>query len=260
MNINVVYFSPTESTAKITKQISAGLGWHTKEYNITLPQKRTEYRSLAFSNNDLVIVGVPVYGGRIPEFLEDYLSGFKGDNTLVIFSVVYGNRDYEDALLELKNIFETSGFKSIAAGAFIGEHSYTEKVATDRPDVKDLDRAFQFGQEIKLLLNSPAALKEHQLIVKGNFPYKERKQASPMVPQTNERCIDCGICAENCPMDAIDSKNTRVVNAEKCIHCCSCVKKCPENAKAFNHEAFFEITQRLIRNCVIERKEPELFI
>lgn len=257
---NTIFFSPTGTTAKITKQISAGLDYQTKAFDLTLPEKRNQCKELIFNHDDLVIVGVPVYSGRIPGFLTEYFREIKGKNTPAVFIVVYGNREYDDALLELKNIFEQKGFIGIAAGAFVGEHSFTAKLAGDRPDAEDINLALQFGQKIRAKLNNSTDIKNQQLNLKGNFPYKKRGKASIMIPQTNDKCTDCGICAENCPMNAIDFENVRVIDAEKCILCNSCVKKCPENAKKFTDKIFLTITQRLIDNFSSTRKEPELFL
>ncbi|MGQ7870767.1 EFR1 family ferrodoxin [Sunxiuqinia sp. sy24] len=257
--IHTLFFSPTETTAKVAGQITSGLDIPALTYNLTAQKDRNQHRKLSFNSDDLLLLAVPVYAGRIPEFLEELFSTFEGHNTPVIFTVVYGNRDYDDALLELKDLFEKRGFTGIAAGAFIGEHSYTAKVATNRPDAEDLSAAFQFGQEIKATLSRLDSLKDHQLIVKGNFPYKERKPMPLMTPETNEKCTDCGICAETCPMDAIEKTDNRTVHAKKCIRCNSCVKKCPENAKSFSHKIFIEFSERLIQNCSSVRKKPELF-
>ena len=144
-NINALYFSPTSTTAKIVKTIANGICESYKEYNLTLPDKREEYQGLTFGSDDIVVIGVPVYKGRIPECLVDYFSKFTGNNTKAIFTVVYGNREYDDALLELKNIFEERGFIGIAVGAFIGEHSNTSLVAGGRPDMDDLNIAMHFA-------------------------------------------------------------------------------------------------------------------
>jgi electron transport complex protein RnfB len=44
-------------------------------------------------------------------------------------------------------------------------------------------------------------------------------------------CIACGICAKNCPVDAIEVKgNLAVIDDSKCINCGICEVKCPTNA------------------------------
>lgn len=259
--ISILYFSPTGSTAKITKEIAKGIGNIDSEYDFTLLKNRNQYSELTFKDNELVVIGVPVYAGRIPDFLTACFSKIKADCTNAVFTVVYGNRDYDDALLELKNIFEEKGFVGIAAGAFIGEHSFTSKLAGGRPDTADISAAFNFGKKIKEKMEEHLYYsKDPILSVKGNFPYKEGMGVMKMVSETSEKCTSCGICAGNCPVDAIDSTNFKDIDSLKCIHCCSCIKKCPVNAKAFNNEGFMSITQRLINNFASVRREPELFL
>ena len=130
--LNLLYFSATNTTENVVKTIAKGICDSITEHNITLPENRT--REIEFTESDIVIVGVPVYAGRVPHFLVEYFDKIKGNNTYAVLTVVYGNREYDDALLELKNIFEKNGFLGIAGAAFIGEHSYTEILASGRPD------------------------------------------------------------------------------------------------------------------------------
>lgn len=119
MRVNLIYFSDTDRTAKVIKEIGSAISDELFENDITLEENRNE--GLVFTEKDLVIVGVPVYAGRVPKFLVEYSNKVKGNNTLVIFVVTYGNRAYEDALLELKNTFEENGFIGVGAIAFVGD-------------------------------------------------------------------------------------------------------------------------------------------
>lgn len=256
-NLNLLYFSPTNTTSQIVKEIARGIGELAKEYNLTLPVNRQD--EITFGSNDVVIVGMPVYAGRVPEILTDYFAKVKGNNTKAIFVVVYGNRHYDDALLELKDIFEAQGFIGVAAAAFIGEHSYTSQVGTGRPDTDDVKNAKNFGLEIKDKLSNKDS-EVPVLVVKGQFPYKEKVVRPVMAPITNDNCIRCGICAKYCPMATIDFNNYKDIDATKCIRCCSCIRRCPVGAKSMNHEMFHKIKQSLIDNCSTIRREPEFFI
>ncbi len=257
MKTNILLFSPTGTSARIVKTIAHKIDKKYKEYDFTYPKIRTHLKRIHFSENELLLVSIPVYSGRIPIFLKDFFAGIKGNNTPFVPIVVYGNRDYDDALLELKELFEKKGFKSIAAAAFIGEHSYSAKVARNRPDSKDLKIAAEFGKNIKERLNDSDKISDFK--VKGNYPYKERKNAPKIAPVTNDNCDECGICSEMCPMDAIDMQNLKVADSEKCIKCCSCIKLCPQNAKAFNDEFIINVTNYLEDSCSEVRKEPEIF-
>ncbi|WP_312428926.1 EFR1 family ferrodoxin [Lacrimispora sp.] len=256
--LSLIYFSATGGTAKVTKGVAEGISDNYKEYDITSPINRKE--SITFDSNDLVIVGVPVYAGRVPKFLIDFFTKIKGNHTPAVFITVYGNRNYDDALIELKDTFESNGFIGISAGAFIAEHSNTTKVGTNRPDIEDLKTANKFGADIKNKLENLEDMSQlPKLIVKGNVPYKERISVPPIVPDTNDACTKCGICAKYCPMGAISINNFKDIDAAKCVRCCSCIKKCPVNAKSINHEVFNKITKGLIDNFSTIRNEPECF-
>ena len=94
----------------------------------------------------------PVYSGRVPAVLIDCIDQFEGDGAKAVVVGVYGNRHYDDALLEAADLLGERGFKVIAAGAFIGEHSMAPRVGAGRPDADDLAVAAQFGHDVACLL------------------------------------------------------------------------------------------------------------
>jgi len=86
---------------------------------------------------DLAIIGVPVYAGRVPEIAAHRLKEIKGAGTPAVVVAVYGNREFEDALVEMRDIAIAQGFEVVAAGAFIAEHSFSTDelpIAAGRPD------------------------------------------------------------------------------------------------------------------------------
>jgi len=256
MSVNLLYFSATDNTSKILKAISCKIADSYKVYDITLPENRDkEYK---FQAEDLVLVGVPVYGGRIPKFLLSTLHKLSGNGAKVVCVVTYGNREYEDALLELKDLCEETGFTVIAAGAFVGEHSYTDKLAKNRPNIEDIRMAEEFGIAIKEKLEHGEL---NDLRVRGNFPYVEKQnKSSVFAPVTGDTCIDCGLCERSCPMGAISKDSYKDVDASKCIHCCSCVKRCPVLAKSFPQEAFLNLRIWLETNFAEPEKGNQIFL
>ncbi|MDR1832865.1 MAG: ferredoxin [Fusobacteriaceae bacterium] len=255
--LHAMYFSPTRTTqrviAALTPVIGEGLGLAREDIDLTRPAARE--KAYAFGKEDLLIFGFPVYAGRIPTLLESLFPKLSGSETPAVVIATYGNRDYDDALLEAKDLLTARGFVVIAAGAFIGEHSFSNILAAGRPDRDDLDIAATFAGKIveKRRGGSPAAVS-----VKGNFPYRDGMAAMPFLPKTKEACTKCLACVKGCPMGVIDPADPAQVSPG-CILCCACVKICPVGAKYFDAEPLAKMRARLEGNFMA-RKEPELFL
>ena len=261
--VKLIYFSPTQTTKKVVEGIAQGMNIDNIEHiDLTLPNTKTE--SIKFSDEDFIIFGMPVYGGRIPAMAAGLLERFKGENTMAGVVVVYGNIDYKDALLELKNISFESGFKPIAAGAFIGEHSYSNEefpIAKARPDKEDISKAGVFGKSIIDKIKKSNSLDDiTQIEVPGNFPYKEGMAPSKAATSTdNDICTMCETCATVCPTGAITYEDEVITDNDKCILCCACVKICPTEARGLKVPAMLEKIKKMSINFT-EQKSAELFI
>lgn len=248
------YFSPTNTTKKVIEGIVKGLAKEVTEHNLTFVEKNSN--DYEVSKDEIAIVGVPVYAGRVPEVILDSLKSIKGNGGVAIAVVTYGNRAYEDALLELVDILKDQNFKVIGAGAFIGEHSYTKNVGHKRPDDEDISVAENFGKEISKKIESGDL---SEVSVPGNYPYKERKPKSIFAPVAKNECVYCRKCPIVCPVYAIDMRKPDIVNVEKCIHCCACIKVCGFNARELRDEGVLEKIKWLEENCK-DRKSIETFL
>lgn len=250
--ITAMYFSPTKTTKKITEAIAAAMG----EFgSIDLTNPLSRKMKYMYGEEDIVVLGYPVYGGRVPQILLEVLGKLSGEGTKAILVAVYGNRAFEDALAEAQDILTAGGFNVVAAGAFIGEHSYSRLVAAGRPDADDIAIAEDFGKKAAAKISAgdystPA--------IPGNRPYKQGMSDMPFKPVTSDDCVSCGICVKGCPMQVIDKADPKKIS-DGCILCSACVKACPKQAKKIEAEPLAKI-KNMLETKFVERKEPEIFL
>ena len=261
-SLKLVCFSPTGTTKAITQGIGRGINQNTVEL-IDITKSDARKQSLQTWENELLVVVVPVYMGRVPALLMEWLHAIKAHNTPTVCVVVFGNRVYDDALLELKDILIKRGCIPIACGAYIGEHSfssYETPIAVDRPDASDLSHAELFGRKINEKLLSISSIDNiSDIDVPGDYPYRgDSKLWSVDFIAISNLCTQCGVCAEGCPVGAIDSENSNLIDKEKCITCCACIKNCPQNAITMKSGLVKDAAMRL-NNLYKERKEPVFF-
>jgi ferredoxin len=258
---SLIYFSPTHTTRAVLQGIAAGLQAASIEH-IDLTPPDALHRP-ATTSHRLALIGSPVYGGRVPADMRTRLLRLKGDGAPAVVVVVYGNRAYEDALLELRDLATEAGFRPVAAGAFIGEHSFSQAampIAVGRPDAADLAKAEAFGRQLRALVDRLSLSTAAPIRVPGNFPYKEGSSLSNVCPDRDMAlCTRCGDCVPACPTGAITLGDTAHTDAALCIRCCACVRACPAGALNLGHARIMQFRQYLTTNCAA-RREPETYL
>lgn len=262
-SVKLVCFSPTGTTKAVVQGIARGINPGTTELiDITNPDARKQ--PLRISEDDLLVIAVPVYMGRVPALIGDWLNAIEARNTPAVCVVVYGNREYDDALLELKDIVASRGCVPVAGAAYIGEHSFSNSempVAQGRPDKEDLSHAEILGQKIREKLDAVVSVEQIPAVdVPGDFPYGGATKLWDVDFITvSDLCVQCGICAKVCPVGAVAPQKSSMIDQEKCITCCACIKSCPQQARTIKASPVREAQKRLIKACT-EPKKPEYFL
>ena len=262
-SMKCAFFSPTGTTKTVLQGIADGFAPESREFiDITKPEARKQ--PLRVSKEDLLVVGVPVYMGRVPALLQEWLQAVQADNTPTVCVVVYGNRAFENSLLELGDTLRSRGCVPVAAGAFIGEHSFADSqrpVALGRPDAQDMAFAMEFGGKIREKLESGATLAQiGEVVIPGEHPYAGRTQLWDVdFIAVNGDCVQCGLCAEVCPVDAVDPEDSSKIDIQRCITCCACIKACPQSARSKKQGPVDDAANRL-NTLHGDRKSPEYFV
>lgn len=76
-----LYFSPAGTTKKAVSAFAEGMGLPVEAIDLTLPEKRHGFKR-SFNAGELLIASLPVYGGRLPMYLDEFFNGLKGNGNL----------------------------------------------------------------------------------------------------------------------------------------------------------------------------------
>ena len=248
--IHAVYFSPTGTTRRtvltIAQTIADKLEKPLNTFDFTLPAARL--KALRYGSSDAVVIGLPVYAGRLPNLMLPFLNTIRGEDTPLIWEVSFGNRNYDDALLELGLLMERQGFKPTAAAAFVGEHAFSRELGAGRPDRRDIRKVRDFAAKAAEKLKSGKSegvwqlLKEEERPLRPYYTPRDRKgnpinilKVKPKVDR--EKCIGCGRCVALCPMGSIDPRDISQYLGV-CIKCGACIKGCPEGARYYDDPGY----------------------
>lgn len=252
MKVYEICFSPTGGTQKVTNSLTHALA--EQAISVDLTDSRADFDKIALTQDDLAVIAVPSYGGRVPTPAAERLAALHGNGVRAVLVCVYGNRAYEDTLVELEDTAERAGFRTIAAVAAIAEHSIARQFATGRPDAQDAQQLTGFAKQIREKI---AAGDDTSPSLPGNRPYKKAGGAA-LIPKPTKDCVNCGICAAKCPVRAIDTQNPATVDSKACISCMRCVSVCPHAARKVNRVLLSAAGLALKKVCS-ERKACELF-
>ena len=270
-SITAVFYSATGTTAKIAceiaKRLSESLNLPWKLHDYTLPENREGHTE--FSAQDLVVFATPVYAGRIPNKLLPHVqNGFQGNGALAVPVVIFGNRSFDNGLIELRNELESNGFHTVSAAAFPTEHVFSDRIASGRPDQQDWEKIREFARLTAEKI-SQSSMPPAPVEVPGENP--PTKYYTPLgidgqptvflkaKPKTHEALCDaCGVCAKVCPMGAISHEDFSEVPGI-CIKCQACIKKCHSHAKYFDDPAFLSHVAMLEEHYT-RRSEPAIFL
>ncbi len=269
MKITIVYFSPTGTTKKALQTFGNKLAEALNTYPIQeldfTPKKNRE-REYRFSKEDLVVLGLPVYAGRVPNVLKEFLRSIEGDGAKGVAITLFGNRNFDDALVELRDKMTENSFQVLGAGAFVGEHSFSRTLGKGRPLPEDLKQLEEFALAVAAKVGEDNP--DTDFSVPGEVPIRpyytpKNMEGEPVnflkaKPLTSSACTDCKLCVELCPMDSITYEDTSQIPGI-CIKCSACVKFCPVGAKYFEDVGFLSHKQQ-IETTFIEPKENQWFI
>lgn len=246
------YFSPTGGTKNILDIFLSK--WNCNKILIDLSNNNTNLKDVIFKKDDVCVVAVPSFSGRVPQFIIPKLSKLNGAGAKTVLITAFGNRAFDDTLLELFNTMTKADFICFAAMAAVTRHSVMPKYGNGRPDFGDIAQIKEFSEKCR----NKFAQCVNSVDLPGNFPYR-RYRSIPIKPKVNRSCNKCGLCAKRCPVKAIDPQKLNTTDKNKCISCLQCVANCPRKARYIN-KFFLKIAEIKMKKLCVDRKENSYFI
>jgi len=251
MSIVEIFFSPSGTSQKVGDRIAGNFNQEKEIYNLLIFNSEKELKS-----EDVAVVVMPVFAGRLPKTARERLSKIKGNDTPAIAVVNYGNAHVTDSLLELTDLLRENNFNVIAAASTVSHHSIFDGVAVGRPDDSDLKKIDEFSEICIKKLESNESLESE---IPGNIPYTDYKQLPFEISCDETVCAFCYDCVSICPEKAIPEDDPIETDLNSCSRCTACISICPEDARKFSGAAF-EAKKPDFEKANSERKEPEFYL
>ena len=254
-NVVELIFSPTGGTEKVANQLGNSLG-KVKEV-VHLNRYGVDFTDVKIEKEDLVVIAAPVFEAVIPDTAIERIKEIRGNGANCVVVAVYGNRAYDDGLIQLKDTAELCGFQVVAAIAAVAEHSIMRQFGTGRPDSEDIKDLQAFAEKIKKKLTENEKVNT-DYFVPGNHEYKRIGNLN-VVPKANGKCVKCGKCADACPVGAITRTNMKTGDSSRCISCMACIAACPVKARKLNG-LLLTVASAKMKPLLSGRKPNEIFL
>ena len=254
MSLYEIYFSPTGGTKKVADILANS--WSSDFTTVDLIKNPRKITELNLCSDDICIVAVPSYGGRVPGVALDNLKNIKANNAKAVLVAVYGNRHIDDTLMELSDTLTECNFSCIAGIEAVAEHSLLHSFGAGRPDSNDENNLKGFVLRIKEAMENNKLSDSPEL--PGSHDYRDYNGV-PIKPITTNKCTNCGLCVTECPVNAISKENPKVVDKNLCISCMHCMSVCPVDAIKTSKLLTFVASTKMKKTCS-DRKENRLYL
>jgi hypothetical protein len=187
-----IYYSPVGGTELMTEALARKIGTILDDCSplgVSVEchdMLKNEGSSIAFDDETVAVIGMPVYVGKIPLPAAAALRNIAGNGAMTLAAVSYGGRKYGNALFELKRLTEECGFKAIGAGAFMISYMARRGSARSASPVVDTEALSDFSKAASEKIKRLAGCEIEELKIKpmpvevnGRMPVHKISRISP---------------------------------------------------------------------------------
>lgn len=256
--IRAIYFSGTGNTGRCVAALSEQLGklLEVPYEMVSIAPQAARIKKFEFAEDELAIVAVPTYDGRVPKFLLPFFeTQIQGNKTATIGLCTYGNQDFGNTLIELRELLSSKDMTTISAGAIVSQHVLAPEVGTRRPNPMDMQRIYNLAKFTADKVKNLDSLPTEPLKVPGTLPLgpyvsprdrfgypvnigKSRPKTDPAHKET------AAVCAKVCPVGAIAPDGIQIPGP--CMHCGFCFKVSAPGAKFYGDENMVSYRKELV--------------
>jgi hypothetical protein len=187
-----IYYSPVGGTELMTEALARKIGTILDDCSplgVSVEchdMLKNEGSSIAFDDETVAVIGMPVYVGKIPLPAAAALRNIAGNGAMTLAAVSYGGRKYGNALFELKRLTEECGFKAIGAGAFMISYMARRGSSRSAAPMVDTEALSDFSKAASEKIKRLAGCEIEELKIKpmpvevnGRMPVHKISRISP---------------------------------------------------------------------------------
>ncbi|MBE6856829.1 MAG: 4Fe-4S dicluster domain-containing protein [Ruminococcus sp.] len=230
----ILYFTGTGNSKFVADYIAECLGDETVSLNDVIRNSKP----LKFHSERPFVVVAPIYAWRFPQIIEKLLmeADFSGNKSVYFVGTMgsqSGNSDKYLMKIMQEHNMKFMGFCGIAmpnnyvyGGRLPDKNEAYAQIKSAIPEIKSVSDKIASGKSIVKTDKTPFSgflsgtvnnMFNKHMISSKNF-------------NVSEKCISCGKCVKECPVNNIEMKEGAPVFKEKCLNCYSCINRCPKEA------------------------------
>ena len=230
----VLFFSGTGNSKYAASFIADALGDELVSLNDVIKNGLER----KFSSQKPFVIAAPIYSWRLPEIVEELVRGaeFIGSKRLYFVATMGSNSGIADKYCEkltLKKGMEFMGFcgvpmpdNYVVMDVMMDKAAAARKIEAAKPEFERIAKAIANGERLQKT-DATGSAWLCSCVVSRLFNMFARGCGSFNV---SEKCVSCGRCVRNCPVNNITMTEKGLVFGNKCVACYSCIHRCPNQA------------------------------
>lgn len=226
----IFYFSATGNSRWVAQQLAMLTG--DKLFSIT-DILQTDRMPAVPADTEKVGVVYPTHGWYVPAPVLQFLSKLNISDSTYRYAVTTCGDDVGKGLSRLSLHFPLDAAWSVQM-----PNTYVPMFSLDDP-VLARQKIAHARTQIALIAEAVNHKECLWNVCEGSWAWVKTYIVNPLFRHfyigicafhTDDSCISCGLCEQNCPVSAVHLLNGRPVWNHTCIHCMACLHGCPKGA------------------------------